>query len=107
MTTPPSGALTTDFEMMTAVAAKIDGRNDEMRATLRTFMGQMVCVPTEVWGGAAAVRFREVLERWDAESLKLYAALQRIAETIRVNEGTLREVADAHSHAIAATGSTL
>lgn len=107
MTTPASGALTTDFEMMAAVAATIDVRNDELRAVLRTFMGRVVSVPSEVWGGAAALRFREVIERWDAESLTLYAALQRIAETIRANERTLREVADAHSHSITATGGTL
>ena len=107
MTTPASGALTTDLEMMAAVATTIDTRNDEMRALLKTFMGRVACVPAEVWGGAAALRFREVIERWDAESLKLYASLQRIAETIRMNERTLREVADAHSHSITATGGTL
>jgi WXG100 family type VII secretion target len=107
MTTPASGALTTDFEMMTAVAGRIDVRNDELRAMLRTFIGQMASVPTAVWGGAAAARFREVVERWDAESQKLHAALQRISETIRMNERTLREVADAHSHTITATGGSL
>lgn len=107
MTTPASGALTTDLEMMAAVATTIEARNDELRSVLKTFMGRVVSVPTEVWGGAAALRFREVIERWDAESLKLHAALQRIAETIRMNERTLREVADAHSHNISATGGTL
>lgn len=107
MTTPASGALTTDFEMMTAVAGRIDVRNDELRSMLRAFMGRMTGVPTAVWGGAAAARFREVVDRWDAESLTLYAALQRISENIRANERTLREVADAHSHAIAVTGGTL
>lgn len=107
MTTPTGGALTTDFEMMTAIAARIDGRNDELRSMLRTFMGQMTSVPTGVWGGTAAARFRDVVERWDAESLRLYAALQRIAETIRMNERTLREVSDAHSQTITAAGGTL
>ena len=105
MTTPGSGALTTDLALMTAVAAKIDARNEEVRAMLRIFIGQMNSVPSSVWGGVAALRFREVVDRWDAESTKLYAALTRIAETIRNNERTLRAVADAHSHDItAATG---
>jgi len=107
MTTPASGALNTDFDMMTAVASGIDVRNDELRAMLRAFIGQMSAVPAAVWGGAAAARFREVVDRWDAESLTLYASLQRIAETIRTNERTLREVADAHSHAITASGGSL
>src|SRR4051812_31979168 len=105
MTTPGSGALTTDLALMSAVAAKIDACNEEVRAMLRIFIGQMNSVPSSVWGGVAALRFREVVDRWDAESTKLYAALARIAETIRNNERTLRAVADAHSHDItAATG---
>ncbi|MDT5097316.1 MAG: hypothetical protein QOC76_1053, partial [Mycobacterium sp.] len=32
MTTPAGGSLNTDFELMTAVAAKIDTGNDEIRA---------------------------------------------------------------------------
>ena len=83
MTTPASGALNTDFELMAAVAGKIDVRNDEVRAMLRAFIAQMTSVPTA------------------------YAALQRIAETMRQNERILREVADAHSHDITATTSTL
>ena len=107
MTTPASGALNTDFELMAAVAGKIDVRNDEVRAMLRAFIAQMTSVPTAAWGGVAAARFKEVVDRWDAESMRLYAALQRIAETMRQNERILREVADAHSHDISVTTSTL
>jgi WXG100 family type VII secretion target len=103
MTTPTGGALNTDFELMAAVAGKIDARNDDVRAMLRAFIGQMTSVPTTVWGGVAAARFREVVDRWDAESMRLHTALARISETIRFNERTLREAADAHSHGIAAT----
>jgi WXG100 family type VII secretion target len=107
MTTPASGALNTDFGLMTAVAGAIDTRNDEVRAMLRAFIGQMTSVPASVWGGVAAARFREVVDRWDAESTRLDASLQRIADTIRLNERTLREVAEAHSHAISATSHSL
>jgi WXG100 family type VII secretion target len=96
-----SGALNADFGLMTAVATKIDGRNEETRAMLRTFIGQMTSVPPSVWGGAAAVRFRDVVDRWNTESLALHQSLERIAETIRLNERTLREAADQHSHRIA------
>lgn len=106
MTTPASGALNTDFEMMAAVGAKIDARNEEVRAMLRAFIGQMTSVPSTVWGGVAAARFREVVDRWDAESMKLYVALQHIAETMRHNERTLRTAADAHSHGITAISGT-
>lgn len=106
MTTPTGGALTTDFELMTSVAAAIDGRNEEVRAMLRAFIGEMVSVPQSVWGGVAAARFREVVDRWDAESLTLHTALQHIAETIRLNERALRDVADAHSQSIASATNT-
>jgi len=96
-----SGALNTDFGLMSTVAAKIDSRNEETGAMLRTFIGQMSTVPPSVWGGAAAARFRDVVDRWNTESLALHQSLQRIAETIRFNERTLREAADQHSHRIA------
>jgi WXG100 family type VII secretion target len=105
MTTP--GALNTDFELMTAVAHKIDARNEEVRAMLRSFIGEMTSVPASVWGGAAAARFRDVVDRWNAESVKLHAALQRISATITYNERTLREAAESHSHGIAAAGQSL
>jgi len=58
-------------------------------------------------GGAAAARFRDVVERWNAESLKLHAALQRISETIRDNERILREATDAHSQRIGSIATNL
>jgi WXG100 family type VII secretion target len=96
-----SGALNTDFGLMAAVAGKIDARNEELAAMLKTFIGQMTNVPPSVWGGVAAARFRDVVDRWNTESVALHQSLQRIAETIRSNESTLREAADRHSHRIA------
>ena len=105
MTTP--GALNTDFDLMTAVAGTIDARNEEVRAMLGSFIGQMSSVPASVWGGVAAARFRDVVDRWNGESTKLHTALQRIAATIRYNERTLREAGEGHSHRIAATAESL
>jgi WXG100 family type VII secretion target len=107
MTAPAGGSLNTDFELMTAISAKTDTRNEEIRAMLQSFIGRMSSVPPSVWGGVAAVRFRDVVDRWNAESLKLHAALQRIAETIRMNEQTLREAADTHSHQIGSVATNL
>ncbi len=107
MTTPAGGSLTTDLELMTAVAGKTDARNEEIRAMLQSFIGRMSSVPQSVWGGFAAVRFKEVIDRWNSESVKLHAALQRIAETIRFNERTLREAGEAHSHRLGAVGTAL
>ena len=100
-------ALNTDLELMHSVAGQIDARNQEVRAMLGTFIGRMCSVPASVWGGAAAVRFREVLDRWNAESLALHNALERIAQSIRLNERTLREAADGHSHRIGAVSNQL
>lgn len=102
-----SAALNTDLDLMTAVAGKIDVRNDEIRSMLQSFIGQMVNVPPTVWGGVAAARFRDVVDRWNAESTKLHVALQGIAETMRVNERSLREAAEAHSAHIGAVGTNL
>ncbi|MFI5509367.1 WXG100 family type VII secretion target [Mycobacterium sp. NPDC051804] len=107
MTTPAGGALNTDFDLMTAIAGKTDARNEEIRAMLQSFIGRMGGVPPSVWGGVAASRFRDVVDRWNTESLKLHAALQRIAETIRLNQQTLREASDSHSHQIGVVATNL
>jgi WXG100 family type VII secretion target len=105
----PAGAntLSTDFDLMRAVAATTDTRNAEIRAMLQAFIGRMRGVPTTVWAGAAAARFQEVVDRWNTQSMKLHHALQGIAETIRYNERALREAADSHSHHIAAAGDSI
>ncbi|MHA3023473.1 WXG100 family type VII secretion target [Mycobacterium sp. BMJ-28] len=95
-------SLNTDFELMHAVAGQIDTRNEEIRAMLGSFIGRMSSVPPAVWGGAAAARFRQVVDRWNAESVALYNALARISETIRLNERTLREAGESHSQQIGA-----
>jgi WXG100 family type VII secretion target len=92
---------------MRSVAATMDTRNEEIRAMLQTFIGRMSSVPPSVWGGAAAVRFKDVVDRWNAESMKLHHALHGIAETIRNNESALREAADNHAHHIATAGGSL
>ena len=107
MTTPVGGALNTDFDLMAAIAGQTDARNEEIRAMLHSFIGRMGSVPPSVWGGVAASRFHEVVDRWNTESVKLNAALQRIAETIRLNQQTLREAADSHSHQIGAVATNL
>ncbi len=107
MTTPAGGSLNTDFDLMTAVAGKIDARNEEIRAMLQSFIGRMISVPPSVWGGVAATRFQEVVDRWKAESTKLHLALQEIAETMRLNERALREAAESHSHQIGAVGTNI
>ena len=110
MPTPPEpsgSALTTDFDLMSAVAGRTEARNDEIRAMLQSFIGAMTSVPPSVWGGAAAARFREVVDRWNSESLKLHAALQRIAETIRDNERVLRTATDGHADRIGSVAATI
>jgi WXG100 family type VII secretion target len=107
MTTPAGGSLNTDFDLMAAIAGKTDARNEEIRAMLQSFIGRMGGVPASVWGGVAAVRFHDVVDRWNAESVKLHAALQRIAETIRLNQATLRDAAETHSHQIGAVATNL
>lgn len=103
----PGSALTTDFDLMVAIAGKTDARNEEIRTMLQAFISRMSTVPPSVWGGAAAARFRDVIDRWNAESVKLHTALQRIAETIRANERLLREVSDTHSQRIGSVAADL
>lgn len=74
---------------------------------LQAFIGRMGAVPPSVWGGLAAVRFKDVVDRWNAESTRLYHVLHAIAETIRHNEATLREAGQDHAHYIAAAGADL
>lgn len=104
MSPGPTGPLGTDFEVMTSVANRIDVLNDDVRAMLQTFIGKMSSVPPSVWGGVAAARFRDVVDRWNGESLTLHTTLGRIAETIRSNERTLRAAAAAHAQRLGTVG---
>ncbi len=92
--------LSTDFDLMRSVAAATDSRNEEIRSLLNGFISRMDAVPPSVWGGPAAARFREVVQRWNAESTKLSRALAGIAETIRHNERELRDAAQSHAQRI-------
>ncbi|OYV24240.1 MAG: type VII secretion protein EsxU [Mycobacterium sp. 20-66-4] len=105
----PMGAdtLSTDFDLMRAVAGTTDTRNEEIRAMLQAFIGRMSSVPSSVWGGLAAERFKDVVDRWNAESTRLYHVLHSIAETIRHNEAMLQEAGQVHAHNIAAAGGNL
>ena len=108
MGAPASGnALSTDFDLMRSVAATIDSRNEEIRATLQAFIGRMSGVPQSVWGGMAASRFKDVVHHWNAESANLHHALHEIAETIRYNEVTLRDAAEDHATRIGAAAGNL
>ena len=106
-TSAGGNTLSTDFDLMRSVAAAIDTRNEEIRTTLQAFIGRMSSVPSSVWGGAAAARFKDVVHRWNAESMKLHHALHGIADTIRYNEAALREAADNHAHHIGSAGGNL
>ena len=100
-------ALSADFDLMRSVAATTDARNEEIRAMLQAFIGRMSMVPPSVWGGLAAVRFKDVVDRWNAESSRLHHVLHAIAETIRLNEATLREAGQSHADHIAAAAGNL
>ncbi len=102
-----ANTLSTDFGLMRSVAATTDARNDEIRAMLQAFIGRMSSVPRSVWGGIAAARFKDVVDRWNAESTRLYHALHTIAETIRHNEAALLEEGDNHARRIDAAGRNL
>lgn len=99
--------LNTDFDLMRSVAGMTDARNDEIRAMLQAFIGRMSGVPPSVWGGVAAGRFKDVVDRWNAESLRLYHVLHAIGETIRHNAASLQEAGNDHAGHIAAAGGQL
>src|SRR5258707_627398 len=99
--------LNTDALATRSVAGTTDTRNEEIRAMLQTFIGGMSSVPSSVWGGPAAARFKDVVDRWNAESLRLYHVLHTIADTIRHNEAMLQEAGQNHAHHIGAAGGNL
>jgi WXG100 family type VII secretion target len=102
-----SNTLSTDLDVMRSVASTTDARNEEIRALLQAFVGRMNGVPPSAWGGLAAARFKEVMDRWNAESVRLYHALNTIADTIRHNATALQEAGHNHAHHIAAVGGDL
>lgn len=99
--------LNADFDLMRSVAGITDARNEEIRAMLQAFIGRMSGVPPSVWGGLATARFQDVVDRWNAESTRLYHVLHAIADTIRHNEAALREAGQIHARHIAAAGGDL
>jgi WXG100 family type VII secretion target len=102
--TAPHDTLTTDFALMRDVAAATDRRSAEIRAMLQAFIGRVSAVPASVWSGPAAARFRDVVDRWNAESQRLCQALDAIAETVRANEHALHDAALAHEQRIGTVG---
>ena len=92
--------LSTDLDLMRSVAAATDSHNEEIRLLLQGFISRMDAVPPSVWGGPAAARFKEVVQRWNTESTKLSHALAGIAETIRHNERELRDATQSHAQRI-------
>jgi WXG100 family type VII secretion target len=100
-------ALSADFDLMRSVAAAIDTHNEEIRASLQAFIGRIGSVPQSVWGGMAASRFKDVVHRWNSESMKLHHSLHSIAETIRYNEAALRDAADDHARHIGSAAGSL
>jgi WXG100 family type VII secretion target len=100
-------ALTTDFALMRAAADATDARCGEIRALLQGCIGRLSAVPPSVWGGVAATRFKDVVDRWNAETVKLCHSLDSIATTIRHNEQTLNEAGHQHGQQIAAVASEL
>ncbi|CAN5680533.1 type VII secretion system ESX-4 protein EsxU [soil metagenome] len=108
MTTPASqGALNTDFALMQSVATATDARAAEIRSLLQAFIGRVTAVPPSVWSGTAALRFKDVVDRWNSESNRLCHALDTIADTIRYNERALQESADQHAQQIGAAAADL
>ncbi len=105
MSTP--NTLSTDFDLMRSVAETTDARNEEIRAMLQAFIGRTSGVPPSVWGGLAAARFKDVVDRWNVESMRLYHVLHTIAETIRHSEAVLRDAGQNHAHDVAAAGGNL
>ncbi|MBI3213968.1 MAG: WXG100 family type VII secretion target [Mycobacterium sp.] len=101
---PMQDRLSTDFALMRDIASATDSRSAEIRSLLATFIGRVGAVPATVWSGAAAVRFREVVDRWNAESERLCHALDAIADTVRANERILAEAASAHDQRISSVG---
>ena len=102
-----ANTLSTDFDLMRSVADTTETRNEEIRVMLQAFIGRMNSVPPSVWGGLAAARFRDVVDRWNAESTRLYHVLHTVAQTIRHNEAMLREAGQTHAEHIAAAGGNL
>lgn len=108
MNPPIAGtALTTDFDLMRSVAASTSARSDEIGSLLQGFISRMDAVPPSVWGGLAAARFREVVQRWNTESERLCRSLAEIAETIRRNEHELRAAAEHHAERLGNVASQL
>nr|WP_197382530.1 WXG100 family type VII secretion target [Mycolicibacterium mengxianglii] len=102
-----NASLSTDFALMRTAAQATDARSAEIRALLNGCINRLTAVPPAVWGGAAAARFKDVVDRWNTESVRLCHSLDGIAATIRHNEQTLREAGRQHAEQISAVAAEL
>jgi len=100
MTTPAArDTLSTDFALMAQAAAATDARSTEVRGLLHTFIARMTAVPPTVWSGASAVVFRDVVDRWNSESMRLCAALDGIEQKLKQLKLSIRNAPQGQSGA--------
>lgn len=100
-----SGFVATTEEMERA-ATHAQSVNDTVQADLRALRSQLDPL-RGAWSGMAAVRFAELMTRWDTDAQKLNAALLSISEAIRGSATTYREQDEAQSSSLSSITTAL
>lgn len=74
----------TDIQTMLAVAAKVDGLREQSAELLRALRSDVMAA-SDIWKGAASMKFATVMTDWDSSAFKLENALAGISESIKTS----------------------
>ncbi|WP_297005299.1 WXG100 family type VII secretion target [uncultured Corynebacterium sp.] len=83
----------TTTDVMHATAGKVDTVNDQVQAELNRLQGTVDSVQG-AWKGEAYSSFGNLMVRWNDSARELRAALTSIAENLRANARSFRQVED-------------
>lgn len=93
---PTNSGFSTTTEEMERASTHVRSVNDTVQNDLRALRNQLEPL-RGTWKGMAAVRFAELMVRWDTDAQQLNTALRSISEAIHSSATTYRAQDEAQS----------
>jgi WXG100 family type VII secretion target len=81
--------LDADLGRIGTAAAHVDGVNGDIGTLLANIETSVSGLGGAAWSGMAYSKFKQIMNDWQDQSLKLNTALAGIADTLRSNSGQL------------------
>jgi len=93
-------AYSTEFAVMQKAAQSVQQTVEEIGAEMRSLESALAPVAS-AWKGSAASAFQQLMERFQADGVKLTQALQAIGEALGSNTTNYSQVEEQNASAIA------